>query len=148
MANGESDQINEYRFEMSDVQLVDIDNYQATRVTFKVFKRGELIKTLYPEKRYYFAGRQIMTEADIDDSLARDLYIALGEALDETGQVWSVRIYVKPYIRLIWLGAILMAFGGIIGMMDKRYRKLKVEQSSSTANSGSSAENNRDGALV
>lgn len=133
MENGQSSEINEYRFTMSNVELVDKENYQATRVTFDVYKDNQQIQTLYPEKRFYLAGRQIMTEADIDDAIARDLYVALGEALDETGQVWSVRIYVKPFIRLIWLGAILMALGGIFAMLDKRYRNLKSPKTNQSA---------------
>ena len=52
----------------------------------------------------------------------RDLYVALGEPIDDTGNTWAVRIYVKPAIRLIWLGSIIMSLGGLLAMMDKRYR--------------------------
>ena len=61
-----------------------------------------------------------MTEAAIDPGLTRDLYVSLGEPLGNNA--WAVRIYYKPYIRLIWLGCIFMAFGGLLGAMDKRYR--------------------------
>jgi cytochrome c-type biogenesis protein CcmF len=61
-----------------------------------------------------------MTEAGIDPGFTRDLYVSLGEELPEGG--WSVRIYYKPYIRWIWLGAILMALGGLLAAADRRYR--------------------------
>ena len=61
-----------------------------------------------------------MTEAAIDASLLRDVYIALGEPVGENA--WAVRIHVKPFIRFIWLGAILMALGALLAICDKRYR--------------------------
>jgi len=62
-----------------------------------------------------------MTEAAIDAGLTRDLFVALGEPIDDQG-AWSVRLYVKPYIRWIWLGALIMAFGGLLAATDRRYR--------------------------
>jgi cytochrome c-type biogenesis protein CcmF len=62
------------------------------------------------------------TEAAIDASLMRDLYVALGEPISDDSNQWAVRIYVKPLIRWIWLGAIIMALGGLLSMLDKRYR--------------------------
>jgi cytochrome c-type biogenesis protein CcmF len=70
-----------------------------------------------------------MTEAAIDSGLTRDLYVALGEPVDEKTGAWGVRIYVKPFIDWIWFGCIFMAIGGALAMADKRYRiKLKVKQ--------------------
>ena len=69
-----------------------------------------------------------MTEAAIDAGLTRDLFIAMGEPLDSSG-AWAVRIYYKPFIRWIWLGAIIMALGGLCAAFDRRYRspsKVKV----------------------
>jgi cytochrome c-type biogenesis protein CcmF len=64
-----------------------------------------------------------MTEAAIDASLSRDLFVALGEALGDKG-AWSVRLYHKPFLRWIWLGALIMAFGGLLAASDRRYRKV------------------------
>ncbi|MFB1001303.1 MAG: cytochrome c-type biogenesis CcmF C-terminal domain-containing protein, partial [Pseudomonadales bacterium] len=49
-----------------------------------------------------------------------DLYVALGEELGEGA--WAVRVHVKPFVRCIWLGALMMAFGGFLAVTDKRYR--------------------------
>ena len=62
---------------------------------------------LHPEKRKYACGGQVMTEAAIDAGLSRDLYVALGEPLG--GGAWAVRVHVKPFVRWIWFGALLMA---------------------------------------
>jgi len=78
------------------------------------------VATLEPEKRTYQGRGQPMTEAAIDPSLTRDLYVSLGEPIE--GGDWSVRIYYKPYVRWIWLGGLFMALGGLIAVSDRRYR--------------------------
>jgi cytochrome c-type biogenesis protein CcmF len=127
MQVGESKELAGYTFHMVDIKDVTKENYQATQVTFDVIKGGVKLFSLRPEKRFYLAGRQIMTEADIDAGFNRDLYVALGEALGQSGKVWSVRIYVKSFMRWVWLGALFMGFGGFIAMFDKRYRKLRSQ---------------------
>ncbi len=134
MAVGESQEIAGYNFKMKAVENVQMENYRATIVSFDIYQGDSMLLTLKPEKRFYLAGGQMMTEADIDATLSRDLYIALGEPLDNQGQVWSVRIYVKAFIRLIWLGAIFMGFGGIISLLDKRYRKLQAKDNQAKYN--------------
>ena len=75
-----------------------------------VSRDGTMITTLHPQKRSYNAqSGQVMTEADIDGGLWRDLYVALGEPLDDGA--WAVRLHYKPFVRWMWLGALLMAFG-------------------------------------
>jgi cytochrome c-type biogenesis protein CcmF len=85
------------------------------------------VTVLHPEKRRYAQGGQVMTEAAIDAGLLRDLYVSLGEPLDEQGSAWAVRIYYKPFVRLIWLGALMMMFGGLLAAADRRYRKRQAD---------------------
>lgn len=61
-----------------------------------------------------------MTETAIDTGLFRDLYISLGEPL-ENGRGWTVRIHYKPMVDWIWGGAIFMAIGGGLAVSDRRY---------------------------
>jgi cytochrome c-type biogenesis protein CcmF len=82
------------------------------------------VATLFPEKRRYLASGQVMTEAGIDAGFFRDLYLSLGEQLEDGA--WAVRVQVKPFVRWLWLGAILIALGGTLAVMDKRYRKKLV----------------------
>jgi cytochrome c-type biogenesis protein CcmF len=121
-APGQSFELRGYQFRFEGVQRVQGPNYQADRGTVQVLRGDTLITTMYPEKRAYASGGSIMTEADIQGSLSRDLYVALGESLDDKG-AWALRLYVKPFIRLIWLGALLMALGGFTVAFDKRFRK-------------------------
>ena len=97
-------------------------NYQAQRGRFEVTDGGRRLH-LAPEKRRYLASGSVMTEAAIDPGFFKDIYVSLGEPLDNGD--WAVRIHVKPFVRWIWLGALLMAFGGVLAVADKRYRRLR-----------------------
>jgi cytochrome c-type biogenesis protein CcmF len=108
----------DFRFDGAKAEMGP--NYESMKGTFYISKNGQEVTTLYPEKRFYPVQGSVMTEASISPDLIRDLYISLGEQL-EAG-AWSVRIYIKPFVQWIWAGAILMALGGILALIDKRYR--------------------------
>ena len=80
--------------------------------------------TLHPQKRAYRASGQVMTEADIETRIVGDRYVSLGEPVTADGATgaWGVRIYVKPFVDWIWGGCLLMAFGGLLAVSDRRYR--------------------------
>jgi cytochrome c-type biogenesis protein CcmF len=110
-----------HEFKLTGLQEVRGPNYNAVRATFEVSKDGRRIDTLYPEKRVYTVSRMPMTEVSIDRGLTRDLYVSMGEPLDD-GKAWSVRLYVKPFVNWIWGGCVLMALGGMLAVSDRRYR--------------------------
>jgi cytochrome c-type biogenesis protein CcmF len=118
MSPGETAIVAGYSFTLTGVTNEPGANYQARRGLFEVVRDGTAVTTLKPEKRYYASGGQMMTEADIDAGFMRDIYVALGEALD--GEAWSVRIYVKPFIRWIWIGSLMIAIGGVLAILGKR----------------------------
>ena len=120
MKPGESFSANGYEFQFQGVNPVDGPNYRADQGIFSVRQDGTFVAELRPEKRAYSRGGQIMTEAAIEPGLTRDLYVSLGEPLDQTG-TWAVRVYFKPFIRWIWLGALMMMAGGILAASDQRY---------------------------
>ncbi len=97
-------------------------NYLAQRGLFEVVD-GKRVLQLMPEKRRYLVSGSVMTEAAIDAGLFKDIYVSLGEPLDDGH--WAVRVYVKPFVRWIWFGALLMALGGVLAVADKRYRRLR-----------------------
>ena len=121
MIPGEQFVLNGYNFEFKGVKPVPGPNYLAQKGHLTVSKDNQLVATMYPEKRVYRVQRSPMTEAAIDAGISRDLFIALGEPRGEDG-AWSVRLYVKPFIRWIWLGTIIMALGGLLAASDRRYR--------------------------
>ncbi len=120
MQSGSQKKLGSYIFKMIDTKDIQGQNYQAVDAEFKVFKDGKLVTTLHPQKRIYDVGQMAMTDSDLQAGVFRDLYIALGEPLP--GDAWSVRIYVKPFIRWIWTGGFLILLGGIFAMSDKRYK--------------------------
>jgi cytochrome c-type biogenesis protein CcmF len=74
---------------------------------------------LNPEKRAFTTAQNVTSETAIDRSIFRDLYVSLGDQAEGGG--WTVRVYHKPLVNWIWLGALLMALGGGIAVTDKRY---------------------------
>ncbi|QWE14184.1 heme lyase CcmF/NrfE family subunit [Polynucleobacter sp. AP-Sving-400A-A2] len=124
MLPGESVSVGGYDIQLQGVSPVPGPNYKAMQGTFLLTRNGQLEATMYPEKRNYFSSTMPMTEAAIDASLTRDIYVSLGEELDD--KAWAVRVYYKPFVDWIWGGCVLMALGGLLAMSDKRYRmKLK-----------------------
>ena len=121
MEQGDTISLGGYAFTFEGADSHQGPNYIAYEGTVSIIDpEGESIGVLTPQKRVYQVRGMPMTEAGIDAGLFRDLFVALAEQLDNGA--WSLRIYYKPFIRWIWLGCILMALGGFIAVMDKRYR--------------------------
>ena len=117
---GETSTIGGYTFRFDGVHDAMGPNYVAARGVFQVSRDGQETTVLYPEKRRYTATNQMMTEAAIDAGLVRDLYVSLGEPLEDGA--WSVRLYHKPFVDWIWGGCLIMALGGVLAVSDRRYR--------------------------
>ncbi|KAA2286156.1 heme lyase CcmF/NrfE family subunit [Arenimonas fontis] len=121
-APGSRFELRGYTFEFQGAKHHQGPNYESDRGTVVVSREGRRIAVMHPEKRAYASGGQVMTEAALHGGLHRDLYVAMGEPLGEAGG-WALRLYVKPWIRLIWLGALLMALGGFVAAFDRRFRR-------------------------
>jgi cytochrome c-type biogenesis protein CcmF len=121
---GDTAHVGGYDFRYDGMTKLPGPNYEAGRATLKVTKGGRDITTLYPEKRIYRVQQNPMTEAAIDTRLTGDLYVALGEPLDPNNALgaWAVRIHLKPFVDWIWVGCILMGLGGLLAVLDRRYR--------------------------
>lgn len=111
-----------YKFTFNGVNKLQAQNYQSFKGEVTLSKSEDFIITLHPEKRHYATGLP-MTEAAINTQGFDDIYVALGEDLGQGA--WSIRIYHKPFIRLIWLGGLLIAFGALLAAMDRRYYRRK-----------------------
>ncbi|MCK5191203.1 MAG: c-type cytochrome biogenesis protein CcmF, partial [Methylococcales bacterium] len=122
MEPGDKLDMSGYIFEFHGVSVTEGPNYLAKQGSLTVTYKGEQVAKLEPQKREYRVQKMPMTEAAIDAGLFRDLFVAIGEPLDNQG-AWSLRVYYKSFIRWIWLGAIFMGLGGLIAACDKRYRK-------------------------
>ena len=110
-----------YTVRLEKLERLRGPNYDAVRGEFALERGGKRVGTLLPEKRIYRVSGSPMTEVAIDRGVTRDLYVALGDQLDDTG-AWSVRVYHKPFVNWIWGGCVLMALGGLLAVFDRRYR--------------------------
>jgi cytochrome c-type biogenesis protein CcmF len=120
LAIGSSASIGGYDFKFAAMRDVRGPNYVGVEADVVVSHGGSPVTILHPQKRLYNSGGNAMTEAGIEVGAARDLFAALG---DELGQGrWSLRLQYKPLIRYVWLGAVLIALGGAIAAIDRRYR--------------------------
>ena len=95
-------------------------NYDAVQAIVEVRHAGKLVTTLLPQKRHFWVQQTDNSQAAISVSWARDLFVAMGNPLGDNA--WSMRIQYKPLVRYIWLGAIIMAIGGLLAATDRRYR--------------------------
>ncbi|WP_049307063.1 heme lyase CcmF/NrfE family subunit, partial [Pseudomonas aeruginosa] len=120
LAPGESLELGGYRFVFEGAQHFEGPNFTSDKGTIRVLEDGEEVALLHPEKRLYTVQNMPMTEAGIDAGFTRDLYVALGEPLEDGA--WAVRVHIKPYVRWIWFGGLMMGLGGLLAAFDKRYR--------------------------
>ncbi|MEP6879795.1 MAG: heme lyase CcmF/NrfE family subunit, partial [Nitrosospira sp.] len=120
MEIGNTVEVGGYTFRFNGVKKEPGPNYMADIGQMDVLRNGEKVRSMEPEKRTYTASGMAMTEAAIDTGVFRDLYVALGEPLENGA--WVVRVYHKPFVDWIWFGCMLMAFGGFLAVSDRRYR--------------------------
>jgi cytochrome c-type biogenesis protein CcmF len=118
---GDRTQIGGYDVQLRDVRPVTGPNYTAQAGEFELRRNGRLVTTVESQQRLYTVQQTDMTEAAIDTRIGRDVFIALSKDLG--AGAWAVRLQVKPGIRFMWLGSLLMALGGIITVTDRRYRQ-------------------------
>jgi cytochrome c-type biogenesis protein CcmF len=109
-----------YTLHLADVRRLPGPNYVADDPTVEVTRSGRTIAVVHPERRFFPLQQQTTAETAIRTNLLSDLYIALGEG-DQSGN-WTMRAYWKPLVPWIWIGAVIMAFGGVVSLSDRRWR--------------------------
>jgi cytochrome c-type biogenesis protein CcmF len=131
---GDTAQLGGFTFRLDAINGVSGPNYQAARASVEVLRDGARVTTLHPEKRLYTVQNMPMTEAAIDAGVWRHLYVSLGEEVE--ARAWTLRIYHKPLISWIWAGCLIMALGGALAALDRRYR---VKSRSAAAEPGTAS---------
>ncbi len=124
---GQTTQVAGYDFTFNGVKEVAIENYQSQQGSVFVSHKGKKLVELHPQKRFYPKQQQPMTEADIYPMITRDIYVSMGEQITDDGG-WAVRIYIKPMIRWMWFGALMMMAGAVIALFTKRSKKQEHDQ--------------------
>jgi len=127
---GGSFRIAGYDFRFVNAVNVRGPNYDAVEALVEVTRGGKPVAILKPQKRHFRVQQSDNSQAAISVSWARDLFVAMGNPLGENA--WSMRIQYKPLVRYIWLGALVMAIGGLVAATDRRYR-VKVPAGSQAA---------------
>jgi cytochrome c-type biogenesis protein CcmF len=128
LSPGNAIEVAGFEFEMRELRNVEGPNYSAIEALIEVREGGEFVAELRPQKRQYLVQQNWMTEAGIHATWNKDLFVALGDQLGN--DTWSVRVQYKPLIRWIWLGALIMAIGGLLAATDRRYRSAARQQES------------------
>ena len=123
---GDTVTLGAYSFRFDGIRSVQGPNYVSDYGTVQVLHNGRFDVELHPEKRRYRAGGQVMTESGIARGVLGDAYVAIGESLGN--DTWALRVHVKPFVRWIWAGALLMALGAGITATDKRFRNIRKER--------------------
>ena len=131
LQTGQSTDLGRYTFRFEGTRFVEGPNFIADEATIVVSRDGEFYKNLYPQKRLYTASGTPTSHMGIDGRFLRDLFTTLGDQR-ENGS-WSMTVYVKPFVRWIWIGTIFIAFGGVLAVTDKLYRQFKVRQTEKVA---------------
>lgn len=127
LRQGESVELAGYHFRFDSLAPIDGPNYDAQRAQFTVGTQGESPWLMHPEKRVFRAQSMPLSQAAIDSSWSRDVFVALGEPLDAQGTAWTIRLQIKPFMDWIWVGTLLMALGAGLSLMDKRFRVARRE---------------------
>lgn len=136
MSIGDTAHLAGYAFQLAALDQVRGPNYESVRASVNVTRGGDRVATLRPEKRFYVVQKMPMTETALDIGPWRHLYISMGDAIGDS--TWTMRIYVKPFVGWIWGGCLLMALGGALAALDRRYRVAsgnRVTESAATAHS-------------
>jgi cytochrome c-type biogenesis protein CcmF len=117
---GETFPLGSYEVTLQAVNAVEGPNYQSQMADMLVTRAGAEVALLHPEKRFYPVQAMPTTEAAIDQGVFRDLYLVIGDKQDNGG--YAVRSYIKPFANWLWLAVMMMAFGGILSLSDRRFR--------------------------
>ena len=121
LSPGERMNLGGYAFEFVGAKPITGPNFRGMEATLEVYRGEEFLRELHPERRLYLASGTPSPELAIDAGFWRDLFVTLGE--EKGAAAWSMTIYVKPFVRWVWLGAIFMCLGGVVAAGDKRYRR-------------------------
>ena len=123
MAISDTVTLGHYGFHFKTIKPLKGPNYNGLVGEFEVKKSGKLITVLRAEKRIYTVGRILKNQAAIRPGFIHDLYVVLGEPINEAEKQWEVRVYWKPFVRWIWAGGFLMLLGGVLAIFQRRRKQ-------------------------
>jgi len=113
LKKGEEKQLSNYLLKFENISKMEIDNFTSLKAEIHVIHNDNKLK-FYPELRLYKVPETITSEADIKTSLFSDNLVVVNY-LKDTNYL-NIRYQKKPFMLLIWLSAIMLAVGGLIGL--------------------------------
>ncbi len=116
---GERISVSGYEFRLEEVDRAQGPNFIAETGKVVIERNGQYVATLNPEQRMYPVERNNTTEGAMEIGALRILYAAKGEGNPEDG--WVISVYYHPLVIWIWIGALMMAFGGLVSVADRRH---------------------------
>ena len=122
MAPGQSVDIAGYTMTFKGAAPVAGPNFDAAEATIVVTKGGREIAVMHPQQRTFTQPAQTTTFMSIHTNWFADLYAALGEPEGNVEGVYVTRFYYQPLLPFLWYGALLMFFGGLVSLTDRRHR--------------------------
>ena len=120
LANGGVSQAGPYTFQFQGVHRLQGSDYGGVSATVLVTRHGRQVAVMHPEKRDYWVQHIVTTHSAIRMYDGSNILVALGQDLGD-GR-WSMRLQVRPLVTFIWIGALIMAAGGLLAISDRRYR--------------------------
>jgi cytochrome c-type biogenesis protein CcmF len=121
MQAGSTSELAGYHIRFDGVSEQEGSNYTASQGQLTITKNERMVTIMRPEKRKYFSSEMLMTEAAIYSTIQGDMYISMAEPVSNTE--WGIKVQYKPFVTWIWGGALLIALGGFLAILDKKYRK-------------------------
>ncbi len=113
---GDEISLGSQKLKFDKIKVIDKKNYKALKAVFSFKKNGEKINYIEPGKNFYPVSKMITTEAGIYHDWFKDIYIILG---NEINNLWFVRVYINPLVSFIWIGVLIMMFSSIIAVIKK-----------------------------
>jgi len=122
---GESMTIRGYELKFFETVTEEDANKVVWKSTMDVYKNGEMVKRIYPNRHYYKVQEQPTTEVVLRSTLQEDLYVVLAQPNDDGSAIFKV--YINPLVNLVWLSGLLVAIGTFITLLpDEQLRNRKA----------------------
>lgn len=120
MTIGDTEQVGQYYFTLKNVTDIRGENFSGVQAALVIKKNKVIVARVFPELRRFTHPDILLPKAGIHVGILGDFYVALGNPL--RGNAWTVQIDVKPMVRWIWGGGILMVIGGLCALINRKYR--------------------------
>ena len=124
MSVGEQVQLGGYRLAFKDTYVATGKNYDARGGVFEISQAGRVVCQPRPQWRFYPASNTAQSKVWLCFTPLSDLYVVMAQpqVRDDGRAAWQVRFFFNPWVRLIFVGPLLMALGGVLSLSDRRLR--------------------------